>query len=595
MTMPTNGQKVYQTVKIHLKKLFPILEKLLLIMFFLFSLEFFFYHLYFSNKIIPGVSLAKSGTSLGMSGRTYEQAYEIIVKEFAVFSGKPLEIKVGNSEVLTTLTELGIDLEATLSAKDLYLVARSRNLLSDLITEYKAIFSGVTVLPNYSIDGTKFNAFLTRLSSQLATRDAGFVVRDGKILVLPSNEGLSFSAKDLSDSILSSVNSLNWKVVIDAAKTRPNLSTSDLEILRPKLTSLYLSKPVFYYGDKTWEISDDEFLKAFDLKKSTPEHIVVFPDIFSPFSARLSQEIDVASKAISFQAAGDKVISFEGGADGFAVDQPSLKILMTENILAGSAVRILITVNRVRPDIGANDYGIKELIGEGVSNFAGSIPGRVHNIKIASAKLNGILIPPGKDFSFNEAAGEISARTGYDYAYIISEGRTILGTGGGLCQVSTTVFRAALNSGLPILKRTAHSYRVSYYEKGGSPVGFDATVFSPSVDLQFKNDTGNYILVQSVFEDEKDSLIFRFYGTKDGRTVKIDGPVILSSSLPPPTLYQDDPTLPKGTTKQVDFAAGGMSVYFKRLVERSGEKLADDTFYSRYQPWQAIYLVGTKE
>ena len=115
------------------------------------------------------------------------------------------------------------------------------------------------------------------------------------------------------------------------------------------------------------------------------------------------------------------------------------------------------------------------------------------------------------------------------------------------------------------------------------------------MDLQFKNDTGNYILVQSVFEDEKDSLIFRFYGTKDGRTVKIDGPVILSSSLPPPTLYQDDPTLPKGTTKQVDFAAGGMSVYFKRLVERSGEKLADDTFYSRYQPWQAIYLVGTKE
>lgn len=595
MTTFTNGRKLHWIVEFHSKRLFSALEKLLLALFFLFSLEFFSYHLYFSNKIIPGVSLAKPEANLNMSGKTYGQAYEAIEKDFAAFSGEPLSIKIGDSRILATLTELGIDLEATKSARSLYLIGRSRNLLSDLVTEYKSMFLGVTVLPDYSIDESKFNVFLTRLSSQLATSDAAFTVRNGQFVVLPSKEGLSFSVKTLAGGILGSVRSLNREVVIDAAQTRPNISTSDLEILRSKLTSLYLSKPVFYYGDKTWTISDEEFPKVFDLMKSTPEHPTVLSENVAAFSARIAQEIDIAPRAISFQATGDKISSFEGGADGFAVDQPVFQTLIAENIAAGSAAKVLIPINRIHPEIGANEYGVKELIGEGTSNFAGSIPGRRHNIQISSTKLNGALIPPGKIFSFNEAVGEVSARTGYDYAYIISEGRTVLGTGGGLCQVSTTVFRAALNSGLPILKRTAHAYRVHYYEEGGSPVGFDSTVFSPSVDLQFENNTGNYILVQSVFENEKDSLIFRFYGTKDGRTVKIDGPVILSSSPAPAPLYQDDPTLPKGTVKQIDFAAGGMSVYFKRLVERNGEKLADDTFYSRYQPWQAIYLVGTSE
>ena len=595
MTVLTDVRKLLRSAKVRVERLLLALEKPLLVLFLLFSIEFFSYHLYFSNKIIPRVSLEKSGTDVNMSGKTYGQALETITQVFEDFSREPLSITIGGSRSSTTLDELGINPEATRSAKNLYLIGRSRNLLSDLITEYRALFLGISVPLEYSVDEVKFGVFITNITSQLSTSDAALIIKDGKFAVVPSKEGLSFSAKDLAANVLSSVRSLEREVVVAAAPVKPKLSTSDLEILRPKLTNLYLSRPVFYYGDRTWTVSDEDFLKVFDLINSKPDHLVVFSDRILAISTRISKEIDVDPKAISFQAAGDKITSFEGGADGFAVDQPSFQVLIAENILAGSLSKILIPVNRVRPDISANDYGIKELIGEGVSAFAGSIPGRVHNIKIASTELNGVLIPPGKDFSFNEAVGEVSARTGYDYAYIISEGRTVLGTGGGLCQVSTTVFRAALNSGLPILKRTAHAYRVHYYEEGGSPVGFDATVFSPSVDLQFKNDTGNYILVQSVFENEKDTLIFRFYGTKDGRTVKIDGPVILSSSPPPPTLYQDDPTLPKGTIKQVDFAAGGMTVYFKRLVERNGEKLTEDTFYSRYQPWRAIYLVGTKE
>ena len=263
--------------------------------------------------------------------------------------------------------------------------------------------------------------------------------------------------------------------------------------------------------------------------------------------------------------------------------------------MAGRSAKILIPVKRVSASISGNKFGIKELIGRGEASFAGSIPGRITNIKIATGHINGTLVPPNEVFSFGNAVGDISAATGYDYAYIISEGRTVLGTGGGVCQVSTTVFRAALNAGLPIVTRTAHAYRVHYYEEGGAPVGLDATVYPPAVDLKFKNDTPGYILITSQIDLSGQNLYFNIYGTSDGRTVKLNGPVISNYTSAPAAKYQDDPTLPKGVTKQVDWSAPGSTVIFERVVERGGQVINTDKFISNYRPWQAVYLVGTKE
>ena len=162
-----------------------------------------------------------------------------------------------------------------------------------------------------------------------------------------------------------------------------------------------------------------------------------------------------------------------------------------------------------------------------------------------------------------------------------------------MCQVSTTVFRAALNAGLPIIERNAHSYRVSYYEQDSAP-GIDATIYSPSVDLRFKNDTPGYILVASEYSKEKTSLIYRIYGKSDGRTVKITEPVVTSRTAPPAPMYEDDPSLPKGKTVQVEHAVYGASVSFERTVERDGKVVSQDKFRSNYRAWGAVYKVGTK-
>ena len=298
-----------------------------------------------------------------------------------------------------------------------------------------------------------------------------------------------------------------------------------------------------------------------------------------------------------------RVTVFKPSKDGQTVDIEELKSQVSSKFLTvvssskPETIVIQIPVKILKPKITtdkANNLGIKELLASGTSLFQHSIPNRIYNISLASTRLNGILIPPNEVFSFGKALGDISAFTGYLQAYVIQNGKTILGDGGGVCQVSTTFFRALLNAGLPIIERTAHAYRVGYYEQD-SPPGLDATVFVPSVDLKFKNDTGNYILIQTYIDPNVLRLTFELYGTKDGREVTIGKPVVTNESPPPPDVYQDDPTLPKGQIKQVDFAARGAKVYFTRQVVKNGKVIISDRFDSNFRPWQAVYLRGTKE
>ena len=141
---------------------------------------------------------------------------------------------------------------------------------------------------------------------------------------------------------------------------------------------------------------------------------------------------------------------------------------------------------------------------------------------MATNRFNGVLIKPGEEFSFVKILGEVDGEHGYLPELVIKHDKTEPEFGGGICQVSTTTFRAAINSGLEITARRNHAYPVSYY----NPQGMDATVYVPRPDLRFINNTPGYILIETQIEGTK--LIFNFYGTDDGRRVNIIGPKILS-------------------------------------------------------------------
>ncbi len=297
-----------------------------------------------------------------------------------------------------------------------------------------------------------------------------------------------------------------------------------------------------------------------------------------------------------------RVQEFRASENGREVDKEEVNQLVQAkgklilNSTKQKIVIIPIPVKVIKPNLTTdkvNKMGITELIGSGTSLFQHSIESRIFNVKLGASRVNGTLVPPGETFSFAKTVGDVSSLTGYKQAYVISGGKTVLGDGGGICQVSTTLFRAALNAGLPIEERHAHAYRVGYYEQDSSP-GIDATVYVPSVDFKFKNDTGHHILIQSILDPVELRLTFMIYGTSDGRVSEVSTPVITNVSAAPPDKFEDDPNLPAGVVKQVDFAAPGASAYFTRTVTRNGKVIISDKFTSNYRPWQAVYLRGTK-
>ncbi len=318
-----------------------------------------------------------------------------------------------------------------------------------------------------------------------------------------------------------------------------------------------------------------------------------------PFSQKFN--FDPVDALFSFE--NGKVSAFRPSSEGAQVDIPAInrQIWLKAPLLLASGkaqpVTIAIPIKTTKPNITTdkvNNLGIKELVGTGTSLFQGSIQNRIFNVTLAATRINGILIAPGEVFSFNKALGDISAFTGFKQAYVISNGKTILGDGGGVCQVSTTLFRAVLDAGLPIEERHAHAYRVGYYEQDSGP-GLDATIYSPSVDFRFKNDTGHSILIQSFVDPDFARLTFVLYGTRDGRQTTITKPVITSQTPPGETVYQDDPTLPKGTMQQTEHAAWGATVSFTREVVKNGKVILSDKYTSSYRPWAAVFLRGTKE
>lgn len=302
-----------------------------------------------------------------------------------------------------------------------------------------------------------------------------------------------------------------------------------------------------------------------------------------------------------FQFENGKVVQFASEENGLHIEnektQDAVKSYFRALIAKPASNTIAVPATVVKPKITlsqTNTYGIEELIAEGTSDYTHSIPQRIHNLLLGASKFNGVLIPKGGTFSFNELVGDISSSTGYQPAYIIKDGKTVLGDGGGICQVSTTIFRAVLKAGLPIVEYHSHAYRVGYYENDSKP-GLDATVFGPTVDFKFKNDTPASILIQTKADEEKQTLSFKFYGKKDGRVVELSTPVISDQTPAPEPQFQDDPTLKKGVTKQVDFAAAGARARYSYKVTRNKQVLYEKDFNIWYRPWRAVFLVGTAD
>jgi vancomycin resistance protein YoaR len=552
---------------------------------------FLIYNLAFTKLIFPQIYVAD--VSVGLL--TKEEAANKMASQMKVpsklfFEGKDQKFQIENKNI-----ELTYDFrQSSQAAFDLY---RTGNILYDFGRRILAFFVKKTIGLRLNLNEAKLNQEIKRIAKEVNIEaiPPSLKVKNGKVLVEKGSTGIYLDEKLLKilvgeklayareDSI-----SLPLKMV------DLTLSESDATNFGHRAEKLLGKSIVLKFEYQSFTYKENELLKLLDPHKGYDQ--LEIEKIVNELSSQINREPQ--NPTFVFEAG--RVVEFSPAKDGITLKENLLTDMLTGNIRSLEStdqkqITLDIPVERKTPKIQTsevNNLGIKELIGRGTSRFYGSIPNRIYNIKFASGKFKGVLISPGEILSFNNIVGDVSEQTGFKQAYIIKEGKTILGDGGGVCQVSSTLFRAALNAGLPILERQAHAYRVSYYEQD-SPPGLDATVFAPSPDLKIKNDTPAHILIQPVFDAKNLTLAFEIYGTNDGRIATTSKPSVTDIVPAPEDLYVDDPTLPTGKIKQIDYKAAGAKVTFKYKVERDDEVIYQKTFISNYRPWQAIYLKGT--
>jgi hypothetical protein len=233
-----------------------------------------------------------------------------------------------------------------------------------------------------------------------------------------------------------------------------------------------------------------------------------------------------------------------------------------------------------------------QLISEGVSNFAYSPDVRVVNIKLMAKRLNGVVVQDGGTFSFNQIMGDVGADAGWAEGLVILNGETQPGLGGGICQVSTTTFRAAFWAGVPVPERHDHAYPVPYYTQGGAPEGFDATVWDPTLDFKFVNDTGAPLIITTKVDTATSQLYVDFYGKPVNRKVDMLGPVLSNRKPALADKYVVDSKLRPGQVDQTDYAHDGFDVSLKRVVTTADGHTITDSFPSHYVQWRNIYHVA---
>lgn len=326
-------------------------------------------------------------------------------------------------------------------------------------------------------------------------------------------------------------------VVKDLSKTKP----VEIPLTKEDMASFIEFKPVIDNDDLKNKILGVTFNR----------------EALNSYLVALSPSINRAPVDAQLIVKGDRVTDFSLSQDGLKLEIDNNIIKVREGVLVKNNREIELEVSIISPKIATqdiNNMGITSLIGKGISNFAGSPSSRIHNIKIGAARFHGTLIKPGEEFSFNTILGEVGPEQGYEPELVIKRDKTVPEYGGGLCQVSTTAFRAAIYTGLSILERYPHAFPVVYY----NPQGFDATIYPPHPDLRFVNDTPARLLIQTKIKGNY--LTFEFYGTSDGRRVELEGPYQYD--------IKDD---------------GSMKTRLFRKIYKNGELVDEKTFHSIYK------------
>jgi len=557
-------------------------------------------NLFAGDRAMDGVSL--QGRSI--AGMSRAEIRALIEQRYAAFLRAPVTITFEGRSWTPTPQQLGLGFDLDQAAEQA-LVAGHRGGPIERGEQLWAIWQGgLDVAPRLSVDAGRLQSYLTGIAAELEQppRDAALSFAEGKVLPTAARFGRQALADASAIDIMRGFQTLAPQSVVLRTRTlTPALTDAGMAPAIADARALLASPLVLRRAEQSWTWQPNKLAELLVVKAEHGNMTVeIDADRVARAVEKLAQLVDTGSAEPRVAFRGGKLKITEPGQTGWQLKQPEAVAAISQ-ALRQPKRELALPVQELTPQVTAKtlpNLGIGELVGEGRSSFDGSAGYRITNIKAGAARINGVLIPPGSEFSFNTQLGEVDDSNGFVKGYAVIGQRTQLEWGGGVCQDSTTVFRAAFWAGLPITERHAHPFYISWYDDFSFPnesgPGLDATIYTGVSDLKFMNDTGHWLLMEATADEAAQVLSVRLYGTKPNRTVSVRGPNI-ENVVPPPNepVIVTDNTVPAGTVKQTDTARKGMDITVYRVITENGVEQPPEPFFTRFKAWPNVFVKGT--
>lgn len=559
------------------------------------------YQIYFLERAYPGVKV----NGVDATGLNHVELYELVNHQAQQLQARRLELVSLEGNWTYAASALGARIDVDRTVTQAFAAGRSGVLWRDVQTQFRLLQYSRDVPLVTTFDTGPANQVLAQIATQIdrPLHEAELFITDAnQITVTPAQQGRQLDIDVSRDAIREAIlHPREEPVALTVHYSDPIITNAHL--VSAQLNQLVQQPVTFRFQNQDWTLQGDELFKALVIGKRYPEmgraeiSVQLERAALRPFFVQIAEQINQQPRdaRFEFNPVTGMLVPILESQDGYELDvEAALDALVTyvTDLRRAEITLPVLTIDPVVSSANPQSLGLTQLISSNTSYFKGSSAERMQNIEVAAARFHGLVLPPGEVFSFNEYLGPVTAEQGFVEGLIIAGDRTAVGIGGGVCQVSTTVFRAALYGGFELVERWAHGYRVGWYETNAGP-GLDATIFSPHVDFKFRNDSESYILIQVRTDLAAGTLTFDFYGRSLDRLVSVSEPVITSIVPHGAPIYEEDPTLASGEVQQVEWAKDGQDVEVQRVVTRSdGTVLHRDTIFSRYKAWPARYRVG---
>lgn len=570
-----------------------------------FLIAFGIYSLSFSKKVYARQYIGE----INFGGKTKSEASSLLDKNTKNFLNENINLKYldqnnNKKDYGIKPSDLGIQYNIDSTVNDLWQNGRQGNIFESFWQQMKTVFRENKYNADYSLNQDSINQKISEIAGQVDNpeKDFSFVYQNGGfVLQTERKEGNRIDQTEIKNKIRDQISNMKSNEIVFSAKVyKPQVDEAKAnERLKEANGILKAGALSLESGDQKFS-ADTGMIGSFISSRVDGDDLEINfnENKIKVFVQNMASIINIAPQNATLAVSGGKTTIFTPARTGKTLDsvqtvvdiENALSARLPDKTSTADPSKISLKVETKKPDITEdtiNNLGVVELVASGTTDFKNSPSNRIHNINVGVAAINGSLIKPGEEFSTLGKLGTIDAASGYLPELVIKNNQTVPDYGGGLCQVSTTLFRATLNSGLKITERANHSYRVSYYEP---PIGMDATIYDPSPDFKFVNNYSSYLLIQGHINGMK--VTFDIYGTKDNRVITISSPNAYDYVSPPPTENIPSTTLPAGQTQQVQKAHQGASANFNYHVEKDGQVLQDKTFVSKYIALPEKWLVG---